>query len=444
MNHPLTEVETSSESATLFEPTPDQERALKHLLSEDWGTPVVFLTGEAGTGKSTLLREFVGRSRNVAVVAPSGLAAVNVGGSTIHRMFWFPIGPLAENDPEIKEFERGSHRRAMFENLRTLVVDEVSMVRADLMDAIETSLRLNGPRPGTQFGGVRVLLVGDPLQLDPIVKSGAETRMINEEYGCPLFFRARCFASTEIEPLRLTTFHRQNDPRYLAALNHARRGNAGGLPVFNDRVGAAIGPAIRLCPTNALVDSMNHAQLARLNAPMYRYEASIAGDFPESDMPTSWSLQLKVGARVMHLANWDGLYNGCLATVIHLDPHLAVIETDDGKVHPVRRYMWNRYSYFWDSVKRQVSRRVVGTFEQLPLRLAWALTIHKSQGLTFDRMSLDMGDGAFANGQAYVALSRCRSLGGLSLARGIRPSDLKVNRNALNFYESLPDFGYAG
>lgn len=421
----------------------DQAKALDFLLSEDWGSSVALLTGEAGTGKSTLLRAFVRRSQNTAVVAPSGLAAVNVGGSTIHSMFRFPWGPLAPNDKAIQEFAPGSPQRSLFENLRVLVVDEVSMVRADLMDAIETSLRLNGPRPGTPFGGVRVLLVGDPLQLEPIVKDRAEAQFMAQEYGDPFFFQARCLRDGPMAVMKLTTVHRQSDHTFLDALNDTRRGLSAGLDLVNQRVGADVGPSIRLCTVNARVDEMNFAQLARLEPPLYRYEGLVSGDFPERELPTSFCLGLKIGARVMHLANTGpGLYNGCLGRVGDMRRDAVCIETDEGALAWVGAYAWKRHAYYWDKRERRIDRKVVGVFQQLPLKLAWALTIHKSQGLTFDRMSLDMGSGAFANGQTYVALSRCRSLGGLSLARRIRPRDLMVNQNALKFYESLPEFGH--
>ncbi len=434
-HHPISRLQFSA----------DQARALEFLLSEDWGSPVAFLTGEAGTGKSTLLRSFVKRSQNTAVVAPSGLAAVNVGGSTIHSLFKFRWGPFAPNDEAIQEFAPGSPKRELFENLRVLVIDEVSMVRADLMDAIETSLRLNGPRPGTPFGGVRVLLVGDPLQLEPIVKDRAEEEFMAQEYGDPFFFRAHCLRQERMAVMKLTTVHRQSDGPFLDALNHTRRGEAAGLELVNRRTGADVGPSIRLCTTNARVDEMNHAQLARLEPPMYRYEGLVAGDFPERDLPTSFSLGLKIGARVMHLANTGpGLYNGCLGRVVDMRRDAVCIETDDGMLAWVGPYEWKRHQYFWDKRERRIDRKVVGVFRQLPLKLAWALTVHRAQGLTFDRMSLDMGSGAFANGQTYVALSRCRSLEGLSLAWPLRPRDLLVHREALAFYEGLPDFGRWG
>jgi ATP-dependent exoDNAse (exonuclease V) alpha subunit len=410
-------------------PTPEYGAALAWL--ED-GAGHLFVTGRAGTGKSTLLKALRAMMPDEAVVlAPTGLAAVNVGGQTIHSFFGLP--PRLIRPDDIRRGRNG----AVMRRLTFLVIDEVSMVRSDLMWAIDQALRVNRGRPREPFGGVRLILFGDLHQLPPIVQEPEVAAHLDSEFGGPFFFSLASLregAGTAL--LELTHVFRQRDEALLAALDRIREGNPGDedLALLNTRVSPVRTLAegqdfVILTPTNAAAQRINMAYLEALPGPVQTYAAGITGEFNESAHPTDTVLALKSGAKVILLRNdpdrrW---VNGTIARIARLEENRVYIEID-GEEHEVEPTSWEARRYSFDQSEQKIVETVAGTFKQLPLRLAWALTIHKSQGLTLDRVYVDLGRGTFAHGQTYVALSRCRSLSGLALARPLAPRDVRFDR----------------
>ena len=404
----------------------------------------LFVTGKAGTGKSTLLRYFRATTkRSVAVVAPTGLAAINVGGQTLHSFFKFAPRLI---DPDRLPPSRNAD---VLQRLDTLVVDEVSMVRADLMDGVDRILRATRRRPDVPFGGVQVLLIGDLFQLPPIVREHNLKEYFAQRYGSPYFFRAPAFSATRMPVLDLQKVYRQTDPTFIDILNaiRVRNCNPDTLKTLNDRVCSFDqldhpDTYVTLTPTNDAAHQINTAFLDRLPDREHLYPATVDGKFEESAYPTDASLRLKVGARVMLLRNdrekrW---VNGTLATITHLSPGKIKVRVN-GTQYEVQQHSWENVEYYFDKEQQRVSQRIIGTFQQFPLRLAWALTIHKSQGQTFDRIYLDLGSGAFAHGQTYVALSRCRSLDGIRLSRPVFTTDVILDETIYGYqsvFETLP------
>lgn len=394
----------------------------------------LFLTGRAGTGKTTLLRAFLETAGERAVVlAPTGIAAVNAGGQTLHAFFKLP--PRLVEPGDVRRLRNARVVKAM----DTLVIDEVSMVRADMLDAIDRSLKLNrgSKRP---FGGVRMVLSGDLHQLPPVVR-GEEAGILQDRYGGTYFFNAPAFTEAEFSLLALKHVFRQTDPRFLALLGALRQGRL--TPpderLLNERVSgrdavAASETHVVLTPNNANAFRINAARLEALPARPRTFEAAVDGTFDARAYPTEADLELKEGARVMLIRNDpEGRWvNGTLATVEGFG-NGTVIVSIDGKVHEIEPVAWENYRYDVDKDSGKVKREVVGTFKQLPLRLAYAVTIHKAQGLTLDRVFIDFDRGLFAHGQAYVALSRARTLEGLELSRAVRPRDLVIDRRAFDF-----------
>lgn len=388
----------------------------------------LFVTGRAGTGKSTLLRALRdSHPGELAVLAPTGLAAVNVGGQTIHSFFGFPPRLL-----QISDIRRGRNGRVM-RKLDHLVIDEVSMVRSDLMWAIDQALRLNRGRPREPFGGVRLLMFGDLHQLPPIVQESSVAAHLHETHGGPFFFSVpslREGAGTHL--IELTEVFRQSEAALVDVLNRIRDGDVSesDLEVFNTRVNRIRTlqegePYVILTPTNAAARRINMAYLEALKGEARRYEAGLTGDFNESAQPAEAILELKPGAKVMMLRNdlekrW---VNGSIARITRLTEKQVWVEVG-GCEYEVEPASWEHRRYAFDQGAEKIVEQVAGTFRQFPLRLAWALTIHKAQGLTLDKVYIDLGRGAFAHGQTYVALSRCRTLDGLALARRLLPSDI--------------------
>ncbi|MCB1509679.1 MAG: AAA family ATPase [Hyphomicrobiaceae bacterium] len=420
-------------------PTPEFEAAIRFLAEEDGH---LFVTGRAGTGKSTLLkaiRDWLGEQ--AAVLAPTGLAAVNVGGQTIHSFFGFPPRLIRPDD-----IRRSRNGRVM-RRLDALIIDEVSMVRSDLMWAIDQSLRINRGRQREAFGGARMIFFGDLFQLPPVVREGEESAHLEETYGGPFFFTLPALsegAGTRL--LELQQVFRQTDTTLVDVLNAIRAGQAGDdeLEILNSRVAPirTLGEGqsfVILTPTNAAANRINRAYIDALPAQAQTFEAGITGDFNESAQPTEASLTLKEGAKVILLRNdpdrrW---VNGTIAVVSRLTDKRVWIEIA-GREHEIEAVSWENRRYAFDTTEEKVVEQVAGVFKQFPLRLAWALTIHKSQGLTLDNVYVDFGRGTFAHGQAYVALSRCRTLAGLQLARPLRQTDIRFDPRAAA-YESLFD-----
>lgn len=399
----------------------------------------LLVTGRAGTGKSTLLGLFKkSTSKNAVVLAPTGVAAVNAGGSTVHSFFKFPPEVLAREKVKFLP-----EKRELLESLETLVIDEVSMVRADLMDAVDISLRQNRGRD-VPFGGVQLILFGDLYQIPPVVEDPQVRDYLEDVYGGPHFFCAPAFREIDLAVVELTQVYRQSDPHFLEILDAVRKGTFTGehLAAVNSRAG--ISPpegeaVITLAARNSTVSRINLEQLKKLPGRTYVYAAEIEGQFDKKSYPTDEVLYLKEGAQVMLLTNaphrlW---VNGTLAVVEELSASSVEVSAG-GVTFAVEPAVWEKVEYYYDREEKKIKSRVTGTFRQLPLKLAWAVTIHKSQGQTFDRAVIDLGGGgAFEYGQLYVALSRCRSLEGIFLKSPVRPSDIKVDPRVVEFESQL-------
>lgn len=394
----------------------------------------LFLTGRAGTGKTTLLRKFMAHAGESAIVlAPTGVAAMNAGGQTLHSFFKFP--PRLIEPQDVKRLRTARLMKAA----ETIIIDEISMVRADMLDAIDRSLKLNrgSKRP---FGGVRMILSGDLHQLPPVVR-GDEDPILKERYGGHYFFNAPAFKEAEFALLALKHVFRQEDPRFLALLGAMRQGRLTpaddsvlrSLVSSRDAVDASE-THIVLTPNNANAFRINQARLDDLPGPEKVFEAKVQGTFEEKSYPTEADLELKEGARVMLIKNDpEGRWvNGSLATVAGWSGRNVLVELD-GHEYEIEPAAWEKYKYSLDPETKKVSREVVGTFKQVPIRLAYAVTIHKAQGLTLDNVYIDLDRGMFAHGQAYVAFSRARSLEGLEISRALRPRDMVMDRNAFAF-----------
>ena len=418
------------------ENTPDSIYAApaKWVASGTGAQGNLFLTGRAGTGKTTMLRKFLaGAGEKAIVLAPTGVAAMNAGGQTIHSFFKFP--PRLIEPTDIKRLRSTRLVKA----IDTMIIDEISMVRSDMLDAIDKSLKLNraSKRP---FGGVRMILSGDLHQLPPVV-SGQETPILRERYGGSYFFNAPAFKDGEFSLLALKHVFRQAEPRFLALLGALRTGRVTpndeavlrGLVSSKSAVEASETHVV-LTPNNANAYRINQARLEGLNTRSQIFEADVQGQFEEKAFPTEADLELKEGARVMLIKNDpEGRWvNGTLATVAGFSGSRVIVEIDD-HVYEIEPTAWEKYRYELDPETKKVKREVVGTFKQMPLRLAYAVTIHKAQGLTLDKVFIDFDSGMFAHGQAYVAFSRARSLDGLSISRELRPRDLVLDRDAFAF-----------
>ena len=394
----------------------------------------LFLTGRAGTGKTTLLRRFLSEAgENAVVLAPTGVAAMNAGGQTIHSFFKLP--PRFVEPQDIRRLANARVVRAA----ETIIIDEISMVRADMLDAIDRSLKLNrgSKRP---FGGVRMILSGDLHQLPPVV-SADEGPILLERFGGNYFFQTQAFRDAEFALLALKQVFRQDDPRFLALLGGLRTGRItpADEKVLNRLVTrrAAADAAethVVLTPNNSNALRINQRRLADLRGERRVFPASVQGQFDEKSFPTESDLELKVGARVMMIRNDpEGRWvNGSLAHVAGFGTRSVIVEKD-GHAYEIEPAAWEKYRYQLDGDTKKVKREIVGTFRQMPLRLAYAVTIHKAQGLTLDRVFIDFDSGMFAHGQAYVAFSRARSLDGLEISRPLQPRDVVLDRQAFAF-----------
>ena len=414
----------------------------------------VFLTGKAGTGKSTFLRYICGHTKKKHVVlAPTGIAAINAGGSTLHSFFKLPFYPLLPDDPNfslqrgrIHEFFKYTKpHRKLLEELELVIIDEISMVRADIIDAVDRILRVYSRNLREPFGGKQLLLVGDVFQLEPVVK-GDEREILNRFYPTPYFFSARVFNQIDLVSIELQTVYRQTDKVFVSVLDHIRNNTVGAadLQLLNTRYGTQIEQSeadmyIPLAPRRDNVDYINDKKLAELPGDPVTFHGEIMGDFPESSLPTSQELVLKPGAQIIFIKNdFDRRWvNGTIGIVSGFDPieETLYVITDDGKECDVKRESWRNIRYKYNEEKKQIEEEELGTFTQYPVRLAWAITVHKSQGLTFSRVVIDFTGGVFAGGQAYVALSRCTSLEGIQLRKPISRADVFVRPEIAGFAE---------
>jgi ATP-dependent DNA helicase PIF1 len=400
----------------------------------------LFLTGKAGTGKSTLLQLFRSTTRKkMVVLAPTGIAALNVQGQTIHSFFGFPPRLIQAKDIS-KNFTK-----KWFNRIEVLVIDEISMVRADLLDAIDRSLRLNRDSP-LPFGGVQMVFIGDLFQLPPVVANEDERHLLEMTYDNPYFFSAKALRDFEYEKMELRKVYRQEERHFLRLLEAVRHNsvdwedledlNQRHLPNFE-----AERSFITLATRNAKVDRINLRELMNLDGMEYSFTAKVKGEFDPKQYPTDMELRLKEGAQVMFIKNdLDGNYvNGTIGKVTAFDQEGIKVFTDEQgspKVINVVPTSWEIIRYRPGKENpNEVEAEVIGTFEQYPLRLAWAVTIHKSQGKTFDKVIIDMDTGAFEFGQTYVALSRCRTLEGIVLRQQLKPSDILTDERVVDYYE---------
>jgi len=409
----------------------------------------LFLTGKAGTGKSTFLRYIRDKlKKKFVVVAPTGIAAINVKGVTIHSFFQFPFRPMVPGDEAIKVLKKGSHKQKIIKNMDALIIDEVSMVRSDMIDAIDTSLRQNTGKKNLPFGGKQVIFIGDLFQLEPVlVKNSSEEEILHQHYRSPFFFDARIFNQVDLVSIELEKVYRQENSAFIELLDKVRTGEAGEreLELLNQRYQAPLpeqeGFSILLSSVNAIADKENKARLRQLEGMARTYYGEVDGTFDQRRFPTESELTLKEGAQVMFVKNDpEGRWvNGTIGKVQELKEDKVKVELGDGEVEDVEPDKWENIQYGFDTANQEITEETIGTFTQYPLKLAWAVTIHKSQGLTFDQVVLDLGNGAFAGGQVYVALSRCRTLEGLSLRKPIRQQDIFVNERIVEFARHFND-----
>ena len=431
----------------------------------------VFLTGKAGTGKTTFLRDIVATTtKRRVVLAPTGVAAVNAGGVTIHSFFQLPFDPYLPDVKElVTEYQMPENRKSLsktklniIRTLDLLIIDEISMVRADLMDAIDMTLR-RYRRSSRPFGGVQLLLIGDVHQLSPVVTE-SERSYMQRVYPTPYFFASKALQRMNYVTIELTTVYRQQDAAFVDLLNHVRDNNidAETLRALNSRVSPPYPPrhggtepeAITLTTHNRQADAINQRHMEALTGERRVFEALVKGNYPERNFPCDRSLEVKVGERVMFVKNDSSgghrYYNGMLGTITSLTPTpspsgegsnepLIEVINDDGDTIAVNREQWESMKYNLDDKTGAITQEVEGTFCQYPLQPAWAVTIHKAQGLTFDRVAIDAAD-AFAFGQVYVALSRCRTLEGLTLTTPLSAGVAFEDRSVSQFVSTQPSF----
>lgn len=407
-----------------------------------------FLTGKAGTGKSTFLRYIINNiGKSFIVVAPTGIAAVNVNGMTIHSFFEFPLRPLLPEDEDIKVFWKDSEKRKIIRNMDTLIIDEISMVRADIIDGIDYSLRRNGGNPNLPFGGKQVVFVGDIFQLEPVTKkSSGEYKIIKEFYGSPYFYHANIFKQIKLVSIELQKVYRQKNMEFIRLLDKVRTKEIGNEDIakLNQRVFSETQLrnkefTITLTTTNRLADDVNIIKLSELDTPPITYYAQVSGEFEESKYPTEPELELKKGAQVIFIKNdtekrW---VNGTIGQIAELSEDEIKVKLENDNIHIVEKRTWENIKYQYNKEKKKIEQEVVGTFEQFPLKLAWAITIHKSQGLTFESVVIDFGTGTFASGQAYVALSRATTFEGLFLKQRMHISDIYIDKKVIEFSKTF-------
>ena len=423
---------------------PEFQQAL--TLMEDTAKNLL-ITGRAGTGKSTLLNYFRDHTRKKAVVlAPTGVAAINVGGQTIHSFFHFkPNVTLASIK---KKKSATKEKTTVYKKLTTIIIDEVSMMRADLLDCVDKFLRLNGPKQKQPFGGVQMLFIGDLYQLPPVVTS-QEREIFRTHYPNPYFFNAKVMETLDLEFIELEKVYRQKDDEFIRLLNAIRNRSVtdADLALFNRRCNPDFSATtgdfyLSLTSTNDLADSINEKRLAELPGKIWKAKGEISGDFGKEYLPTAVDLKLKKGAQIMLLNNdsYGQWINGTIGKVKKIEKDdegegVIVAELDNGETARITPYTWKIYRFFLKN--EELRSDEVGSFTQYPIRLAFAVTIHKSQGKTFEKVIIDVGRGTFAHGQMYVALSRCTTLEGIVLKQPLKKNHILMDWRVVRFLTGM-------
>lgn len=417
----------------------------------------VFLTGKAGTGKSTFLKYICQHTKKKYVVlAPTGIAAINAGGVTLHSFFKLPFRPMLPDDPDLSTqrgriydfFKYPKEKRKILQEVELIIIDEISMVRADLIDCIDKILRVFSGNARMPFGGKQLLFVGDVFQLEPVVKVD-EREILARFYPNPFFFSAHVFQAINLVPIELRKVYRQRDSHFVQILDRIRANEASTqeLRALNTRCFPTFEPQnedmfVTLATRRDQVDHINEKKLAELPGEEFVSVGKLEGEFPESSLPTQLRLSIKEQAQVIFIDNdrdrrW---VNGTIGMVSGIDADGKVyVLLENGVEHLVEPTTWRNYKYAYNEEEKRIEEEIIGTFEQLPLRLAWAITIHKSQGLTFSRVVVDLTGGVFAGGQTYVALSRCTSLEGLVLRSPVKQQDIFVRKEIVSFSQAFND-----